>query len=298
MQLGAFTANIIVDGKALEEYDVTSESPTRVTCWVASEEGKPFAVQWKCHEERRIAGSQGSVYVDGTGCGNVLKYPGTLGDGSTTATLSSLIRATSMQDLMFARVQLSDDDALLNKKIHKDLGEISLVIVRGEIKTVRENHHADDVMPFNNNNEELHERSKKATVHCVGFGPQKARKRSRYICRLIRNSLPKIDFVFKYRPLSVLQANGIAPRPASADVDAGLENNDDERNVGAPNGSVPEDIKPAQLNGRIRNLENELKRLRDLQASDSEDRKPKRIKTESREGRRPLIVPGEIIDLT
>lgn len=40
MRLGTFTANIIVDGKALEEYDVVSESPTKVTCWVASEEGK------------------------------------------------------------------------------------------------------------------------------------------------------------------------------------------------------------------------------------------------------------------
>ena len=40
MRLGTFTANIIVYGKALEEYDVVSESPTKVTCWVASEEGK------------------------------------------------------------------------------------------------------------------------------------------------------------------------------------------------------------------------------------------------------------------
>ena len=40
MQLDTFTANIIVDGKPLEEYDVVSETPTKVICWVASEEGK------------------------------------------------------------------------------------------------------------------------------------------------------------------------------------------------------------------------------------------------------------------
>ncbi|KAG6374434.1 hypothetical protein JVT61DRAFT_4471 [Boletus reticuloceps] len=269
MQLGTFTANIIVDGKALEEYDVTSESPSRVTCWVASEEGKPFTVQWKCLEETRVAGSRGSVYVDGTGCGSVLKYPGTLGDKDTTATLSSLVRATSMQDLMFARRWF-------------------------ERTTI-----AADVIPFNN--EELHERSKKQQFTVLGkyrIWTAKGQETLSIYLSFDPQQSTRNQFVFKYRPLGVLQANGIAPRPASADIDAGLENNDDERNVEAPNGSVPEDIKPAQLNGRIRNLENELKRLRDLQASDSEDRKPKRIKTESREGRRPLIVPGEIIDLT
>ena len=48
MQLDTFTANIIVDGKPLEEYDVVSESPTKVTCWVASEEGKVCHMQCQC----------------------------------------------------------------------------------------------------------------------------------------------------------------------------------------------------------------------------------------------------------
>lgn len=42
MRLATFTANVIVDGKALDEYDVVIESPTRATCWIASEEGKVF----------------------------------------------------------------------------------------------------------------------------------------------------------------------------------------------------------------------------------------------------------------
>jgi hypothetical protein len=40
MQLGDFSAHVVVDGKELEEYDVVIDSPTKATCYVASEEGK------------------------------------------------------------------------------------------------------------------------------------------------------------------------------------------------------------------------------------------------------------------
>lgn len=41
MQLGTFAAHIVdVDGVPLKEYDTVFESPTRATCWIASEEGK------------------------------------------------------------------------------------------------------------------------------------------------------------------------------------------------------------------------------------------------------------------
>ncbi|KAF8557823.1 hypothetical protein OG21DRAFT_1504786 [Imleria badia] len=300
MQLGTFTANILVDGRALEEYDIVSESPTKVTCWVASEEGKSFSVQWKCHEESRVAGTKGRVHVDGLGCGSQLNSPGVLGV-QDTATFSSFIGGTSTRDLKFSRIQLSDDDSLLNKQIHKSLGEISLVIVRGEMVKEPCPRPAGNRDVFVPGNDQLHERSKKATVHCVGFGPEKPRRYSRYKRRLIRNSEPEIAFVFKYQPLSVLQANGIAPRPTSTDASAGHESSSSERDVGIPQADddrTSEDIKPAELNDRIQGLENELKRLREVQGSNSKDQKPKRIKTEDCGKRRRLFAPGEIIDLT
>ncbi|KAF8554448.1 hypothetical protein OG21DRAFT_1508885 [Imleria badia] len=279
MQLGTFTANILVDGKALEEYDVVAESATKVTCWVASEEGKSFSVQWKCHEESRVAGTEGMVHVDGKTCGGILNCPGTLGV-LDTCTLSCFIDATSTWDLKFARVQLSDDDSLLNKEIHKNLGEISLVITRGEVvKQLRSACEKNSFVP--GDNQKLHERSKKATVHCVGFGPEKPRELLSYRRRLIRNSQPEITFVFKYQPLSVLQANGVAPR-RTTNACAGHENSSNERDasVGTLDGRTSQDVKPAELNNRIRGLENELKRLRELQGGSLEEQKPKRIKTE------------------
>ena len=45
MRVGDYTASIVVDGKALEEYEVTLDSSsTAATCWVASEVGKVYAL--------------------------------------------------------------------------------------------------------------------------------------------------------------------------------------------------------------------------------------------------------------
>ncbi|KAN0093248.1 hypothetical protein V8E55_004032 [Tylopilus felleus] len=322
MQLDTFTANIIVDGKPLEEYDVVSETPTKVTCWVASEEGKSFGVQLKCHEKRRVAAAKGSVRVDGILGGCKFISPGVLGKADTCI-LKSFFYDTVKRDMMFARIQLSDDDSLLNKEIPKNLGEISLVIGRGEM-VMKPRAPADNRdRAVLDDAERLHERSKKVTVHRVGqvlslhrymdhssrpsrFGRERARERNAYKRRLIRNSQPEITFVFKYRPLGVLQADGIAPRPASTNARSGSENSSGEHVVGAPGGHNVPDIKPAPSNDciqtlidRVQNLENELKRLRDPQANNPEDRKPKRIKTEGPQERRPPpFAPGEIIDLT
>ena len=45
MRVGDYTASIVVDGKALEEYEFTlNPSATAATCWVASEVGKVYAL--------------------------------------------------------------------------------------------------------------------------------------------------------------------------------------------------------------------------------------------------------------
>ncbi|KAH0832993.1 hypothetical protein J3R83DRAFT_11974 [Lanmaoa asiatica] len=123
-----------------------------------------------------------------------------------------------------------------------------------------------------------------------------ARKPESFRWRLIPDNDPELTFVFKYQPLSVLQANGIAPRSTSNGANTGYEINSSESNVGTVDDPISEDIKPAQLNDRIQNLENELKRLRDLQHSESENQKPKRVKREERS--QPIFAPGQIIVLT
>ena len=193
-------------------------------------------------------------------------------------------------------IKHTDDDSLLNKEIPKNLGEISLVIGRGEM-VMKSRAPADNRdRAVLDDAERLHERSKKVTVHRVGqvlslhrymdhssrpsrFGRERARERNAYKRRLIRNSQPEITFVFKYRPLGtfflfanitghsfdclsgVLQADGIAPRPASTNARSGSENSSGEHVVGAPGGHNVPDIKPAPSNDCIQTLIDRVQNL-------------------------------------
>ncbi|KDQ60960.1 hypothetical protein JAAARDRAFT_124211 [Jaapia argillacea MUCL 33604] len=45
-----FSAWITSEGSAVREYEVAvDEKANRVTCWIPSEEGKPFTVHWRDH---------------------------------------------------------------------------------------------------------------------------------------------------------------------------------------------------------------------------------------------------------
>ncbi|KIK80736.1 hypothetical protein PAXRUDRAFT_833354 [Paxillus rubicundulus Ve08.2h10] len=291
MQLGDFSAHVVVDGKELEEYDVVIDSPTAVTCFIASEEGKKFAIKWKCHTKIRRTIASGKVHVDGISCGRYSLGVGSLGD---TTVHSCALFGTTSRDLIFSRLQLSDDDDLLHKEVPKDLGDISLTIEHGKlVKLLRPNRKSELCIP----DERFHEKCKKATVHRVSFGPERDRKQSHH--RFVANDDPQLVFVFKYRPLGVLQASGIAPKPDSVSFGSHHELNVNECEIDIRDGSYIADIKPVGLDGKIETLENELKRLRSLQAGTSQDRKPKRVKTEEpRLEKRPSFTPGEIIDLT
>ncbi|KIJ60390.1 hypothetical protein HYDPIDRAFT_43389 [Hydnomerulius pinastri MD-312] len=293
MRLGDYSAFVIVDDKELEEFDIEVESATKATCWIPSEEGKKFGVKWQCHARKRPTHSSGRVEVDGISCRGSLINPGPLGIGDTR--VRSYVSCDTMtRDLMFSRLQLSDDEALLDKSNATRVGEISLEIIHGAVmkkQNLRPSTHLD--VP--DADDKLHEKAKKATAHRVGFGPEKPRNKIRETYNhLIPNHDPPLVFVFKYRPLDVLQANGIAPKPAiPASQEAG---SDDEIDI--QDAPYTEDIKPRELNDRIQSLENELKRLRSQQVGASEDRKPKRVKKEPGVERRPKFTPGEVIDLT
>ncbi|KIJ07708.1 hypothetical protein PAXINDRAFT_182411 [Paxillus involutus ATCC 200175] len=300
MQLGDFSAHVVVDGKELEEYDVVIDSSTKATCYIASEQGKTFSVKWQCHAEIRLTDNSGKVMVDGISCGAYMMRSGSLGDEDTR--VLSHIGETKARDLMFSRLQLSDDDDLLDKEVPKDLGDISLNIKRGElVKSRRRNRKTESCAP--DENLKFHEKSKKATVHCVSFGPERVLRQqttpSKFRVRVVPNDDPLLVFVFKYRPLGILQANGIAPKPVSVSSGSRHNVNLDECEIEIQDGSYIEDIKPVELDGRIETLENELKRLRSLQAGASQDRKPKRVKKEEPGLEKRLrFTPGEVIDLT
>lgn len=277
MRLGDFSAQVVVDEKELKEYEVAIDNTgTQATCWIASEAGKKFHVKWTRHSTKCDLSTQGCLYVDGIVCCRTALLAA---DEEDTSWCSQMVRGPTERDLMFCNLQLSDDEALLGQSVSSRLGEIDLCIVSGtHYWEVRRTQGTGSQCTSHTNT--FHEKSvKKMTAHCVGFGP--ARKCDYMPWYLVPNQDPPLKFIFKYRPIGILQANGIAPRPAPATVAEG------------PSGAQKTQ---SGVEERIALLENELKRLRNEVGDESGDRKAKRIKKERVE-KRP-IVHGEIIDLT
>jgi hypothetical protein len=54
MQIGDYTAHVLVDDNELEEHHVELEEPHRLTCWIASEAGKV------CHDGTPLASASPS----------------------------------------------------------------------------------------------------------------------------------------------------------------------------------------------------------------------------------------------
>ncbi|KAI6149869.1 hypothetical protein BKA82DRAFT_997796 [Pisolithus tinctorius] len=283
MRLGDFSAHVVVEGKELEEYEVTiSNGGKQVTCWIASEAGKKFSVTWECHSMKRLD-SRGELTVDSIICSCLILSKGRNHRGD----FSTLHLGTKERDLMFCDLQLTDDEALLGKSVSNQLGEITLRIYRGRIN--RENIKkgtlgTDSGLTTDAN--VYHEKSvKKLTTHCVGFGPERE-SRVYNLVDFTPNRSPPLEFVFKYRPIGILQANGIAPRPTPVIPTDTLSGNS----------SGTQTETQSVVLERIIHLENELKRLRSQVSDGVEDQKPKRIKREHTETH--PVVHGEVIDLT
>ncbi|KAH7906538.1 hypothetical protein BJ138DRAFT_1016033 [Hygrophoropsis aurantiaca] len=206
-----FSACVMVDGVELKEYGVTidpADPQNKITCWIASEEGKKFTVQWKCWSRVRKDASSGTVVVDGTRCAGKSIHPGSLGHHDT-GRRSYIGTDTSTRDFLFSRVQLTDDDSYLDQSLPKNLGEISLEMTFGRAGS-RLVSRQDHALP--DKEEKIHERAKKVTSHRVGFAESVRRSHPRSLTKFHQNNMPPLVFVFKYRPLEILQANGIAPR--------------------------------------------------------------------------------------
>lgn len=280
MRLGDFSAHVTVEGKNLKEYEVTvNSSETQATCWIGSEVGRKFSVNWRCRSKRG-PDSRGDLAVDGINCDSVVS------DGTNIVPCSVMRLGMKERDLIFCDLQLSDDDALLAKSVSSHLGEITLRIIRGTVsrKPVRAMGAGSQLTNHSHANV-YHEKSvKKLTTHCVGFGSERECTSRSLVGWKSAPNYASLEFIFKYRPIGILQANGIAPRPAPAIPPTFSDNPSDTQKT------------QSRVLDRIELLENELKRLRSQVHDEMEDQKPKRIKREHKEER--PAVHGEVIDLT
>ncbi|KAI0634208.1 hypothetical protein C8Q77DRAFT_1110450 [Trametes polyzona] len=200
-----FFAHISCEGNELDTYEVKKEDDTTMSCWIASEAGKRFSVHWG-HESDPVT-LRVSLKLDGRNTSNRVHNRSHEGytDGVSVA-------ASQRRPFLFTPLTLTDDEDVATSGVNEDLGEIVIKIrlVERWIQRQAERSYADvlEIGP-------VHEKSKKAGVHAVGFGdPEPYTARSGKINVPVGlNPDPIVVFKFRYRPLALLQANGIAPAP-------------------------------------------------------------------------------------
>ncbi|KAJ4477498.1 hypothetical protein J3R30DRAFT_3486645 [Lentinula aciculospora] len=130
-----------------------------------------------------------------------------LGDPSHTYTLSGILTsATTRRPFVFTHLELTDNDQYLNETT-AGLGVIRLVISHATFSAPANNYTKRDAIG------KVHEKSKKATGHKVDLGENKTISYTKTVSTTLHDVI--ITFIFKYRPLDLLRANGIAStRPA------------------------------------------------------------------------------------
>ncbi|KAJ7787737.1 hypothetical protein B0H14DRAFT_2952142 [Mycena olivaceomarginata] len=260
MRLDELHAWISVDGVELPEFAVEySADGKEASCWIPSECDKQFAVEFK-NTRSSSWQTNAEINVDGIQCGSNNMY---CRDHRHPQITSG------------SRNSFLDDDNLLNAAISPELGSIK-VQMRKVISVP--SRRRQPVWPGDSfESKVLHERSKKAMGHSVQFGAAYPAINSQ--ADPIEVIAELATFVFKYRPLELLRAQGIAPpeiRPeaAAAPIEVvDLTVDDDDAS-------------------EIKQLEARLPVLK---------KKGVKIKSESsgvKQGKSFVFAPGEIIDLT
>jgi len=188
------------------------------------------------------------------------------------------VSPTAYRPFVFSNLNLTDEEETVQTLGASKIGQIEVTItfvkILGEKPTTRM-YEVPAEQKFN-------EKAKKGIDHQTRFGDI-VQTRAVHTVKTKSLGKPAVRFIFRYRPLEVLRAHGIAPQAAPV-ASASSSQRTRKREP------FPEDLKP-----RI----NEV-----LVLSDSEDEHParkqrKRVKRENNVKREPLnILSGEVIDLT
>lgn len=147
------------------------------------------------------------IYLDGQsrGIGGKVMYAGASRTYEMTGVSTSNV---TEKPFMFSPLELTDDDEYLQQGTTAGLGDVKLAISYATLGLASVNSNVN-YNPIG----KIHERSKKAIGHKIGLG-EEIRKISSCVST-IRHG-PVVTFIFKYRPIDMLRANGIAP-PAPED---------------------------------------------------------------------------------
>ncbi|KIM75639.1 hypothetical protein PILCRDRAFT_13420 [Piloderma croceum F 1598] len=104
-----------------------------------------------------------------------------------------------------------DDDILLDTSAADTLGEISIQMWRTSQRKLPFTHSSNLHYMKLPGELQLHKRSKKLTSHHIEFGEEVSCPTGIRIKCIHLDEEPIVTFIFKYRPLDILKANGIVP---------------------------------------------------------------------------------------
>ncbi|KAJ7282752.1 hypothetical protein C8J57DRAFT_1296401, partial [Mycena rebaudengoi] len=209
MHTTQFSAWVSIDGVVAKEYgpETSVDGQTMTcSCWIASEIGKTFSVHWR--NASYYHATTGDVAVDGNFCGAyIIRAHKVPCDGF----IDGIDNGTVLRAFTFSPLTLTDDDAFLGQSSHQleELGVIELCLKPIDIRPICTGVHLP-VAPLSEL--KVHERSKKAITQQITLGQPKPSPATTLIEFDVAGP-DLVKFKFKYRPLDVLQANGIAPPP-------------------------------------------------------------------------------------
>ncbi|KAF8900902.1 hypothetical protein CPB85DRAFT_137882 [Mucidula mucida] len=179
---------------------------------------------------------------------------------------------------MFSSLQLTDDDGLLGSAVSNELGEIRVEhwhVMLGAPLPFTPTAYTDTGI--------VHERSKKAVSHRTRLGAPKitSLQTQRGATRVAR----LLTVIFRYRPLEMLRANGIAPPPLQ-------QHSGSKKRARSPDADISDDDSEDE-SARIAKLEAELERLRSGKKSNKRVKREQEVKQE-----KIVLDPNDIVDVT
>ncbi|KAF8843791.1 hypothetical protein BDN67DRAFT_963980 [Paxillus ammoniavirescens] len=298
LNLKEVSAWIEVDGQELEQYGVTQDlGKSEVTCWIATQAGQNFSVVYRDNMPHREHSLASYLIFDGTGVrGTVSCAPtATLCNANfaiprTVVQNDCSLSATLARPFIFSKLELTDEDEYYDQA-SKHLGDIQLLIYR-VTRTGSDPHPDCNVVGQG----KVHERCKKAVSHYVSYGQEMKTKPTTVASVRYLDAAPLATFTFKYRDYSLLQANGIVPKPPAAEQEPATSEE-------VLDLTMEDDVEQESAKDEIRALDNAIRTMQKqraallskrLNSSPTSSQPPvKRIKREER-----FIPTGEVIDLT
>ncbi|KAJ3489990.1 hypothetical protein NLI96_g1760 [Meripilus lineatus] len=250
----------------LEEFMIEEfEDEKLVTCYVPSVSNQRFCIIARCHTRLKDSLCWTSIiHVDGTEIAYYLCGP----SPDDTCDLSTVNASENTgRPLTFSNLKLTDNDEEVDGTADdlESLGTITVYFAR--FCASGESESTTSAIAANLKDQVLHERNKKAGCHRVSLGdpiPVVAKPRAALIGDLLDSTdSPQFRIMFRYRPIDLLQAQDIAPRPEPI---PGKDANPDEPSEGGEGSS-----------GGKRNADG------DLPHSKSRPEKKRRVKMEDGE---------------